>query len=52
MDWESGMCRCKPLHIGWISNEGLPDSTRKYIYYPLINHKGKEHEKDRIYRYN
>ena len=31
MDWESGVSRCKPLHLEWISNEILAYSTGNYI---------------------
>ena len=47
-DWEFGTSRCKPSYIGWI-NEVLQYSRTKYIQYPVINHNGKEHEKE--YRY-
>ena len=31
MDWESGVNRCKLLHLEWISNEFLLYSTGNYI---------------------
>ena len=31
MDWESGVNRCKLLHLEWISNEILLYSTRNSI---------------------
>ena len=31
MDWESGVNRCKLLHLEWISNEILLYSTENYI---------------------
>ena len=31
---------------GWINNKVLPYSTGNYIQYPVINHNGKEHEKE------
>ena len=31
MDWESGVNRCKQLHLEWISNEALLNSTGNYI---------------------
>ena len=31
MDWEFGGCRCKQLHLEWISNEVLLYSTENYI---------------------
>ena len=48
MDWESGVRRCKLLHIEWIDNKVLLYSTGNYIQYPGINHNGKEHEKECI----
>ena len=30
-DGEFGVVRCKLLHLGWISNEGLLYSTGNYI---------------------
>ena len=32
MDWESGVNRCKVLHLEWISNEIPLYSTGNYIY--------------------
>ena len=46
---ESGVSRCKLLHIGWINNKVLRYSTGNYIQYPVINHNGKEYEKEYIY---
>ena len=31
MDWESGINRCKLLHLEWISNEILLYNTGNYI---------------------
>ena len=31
MDWESGVNRCKLLHLAWISNEILLYSTGNYL---------------------
>ena len=31
MDWESGVNRCKPLQVEWISNEILLYSTGNHI---------------------
>ena len=45
-DWEFGINRCKLVHIGWINNEVLLYSTGNYIQYPVINHNGKEYEKE------
>ena len=43
MDWESGVGRCKLLHLEWINNKALMCSTVNYIEYPVINHTGKEY---------
>ena len=51
-DWEFGISGCKLLHIGWISNKVLLYSTGNNIQYPVINHNGKEYEKECIYMYN
>ena len=51
MDWEFEISRCKPLYIEWINNKVLLDSTGNYIQYPVINHNGKEYEKEYIYVY-
>ena len=45
MDWEFGVGRCKLLHLGWINNKVLMNSTGNYIQYPVINHNGKEYKK-------
>ena len=31
MDWESGVNRCKLLHLEWLSNETMLYSTENYI---------------------
>ena len=49
MDWEFGISRCKLLYIEWINNKVLLYSTGNYIQYPVINHNGKEYEKECIY---
>ena len=51
-DWEFGISRCKLLYIGWINSKVLLYSTGNYIQYPVINHNGKEYEKECIYMYN
>ena len=38
----------KILYIGWMNNKGLLYSTGNYIQYPVINHNGKEYEKEYI----
>ena len=48
MDWEFGTSRCKLLYTGWIKNKVLLYSTGNYIQYPVINHNGKEYEKEYI----
>ena len=50
MVWEFGVSRCKLLYIEWINIKVLLYSTGNYSQYPVINHNGKEYEKE--YRYN
>ena len=52
MDWEFGISRCKVLYIEWINSKVLLYSTGIYIQYPVINHNGKEHEKECIHMHN
>ena len=40
MDWESGVNRCKLLHLEWISNEILLYSTGNYIQSLVMEHDG------------
>ena len=40
-DWESGISRCKLLHIGWINNKVLLYSPGSNIQHPVINHMEK-----------
>ena len=49
IDWEFGISRYKLVYIGQRSNKVLPYSTGNYIQYPVINHNGKEYEKEYIY---
>ena len=49
MDWEFGISRCKLLYIQWMKNMVLLYSTGNYIQYPVVNHNGKECEKECIY---
>ena len=49
MDWEFGISRCKLLYIKWINNKILLYSTGNYMQYPVINHNGKEYEKECIH---
>ena len=55
MNWGFGISRCKLLYIEWINNKVLLNSTGDYIQYPVINHNGKEYEKEymsvRMYKY-
>ena len=48
-DWEFGISRCKLLYRGWINSKVLLYGTGNYIQYPVINHNGKEYEKEYIY---
>ena len=52
MEWEVGVSRCKLLYTEWINNKVLLYSTGNYIQYPVINHDGKEYEKECIHVYN
>ena len=45
LDWELGISRCKLLHTECIKKV-LLYSTGNYIQYPVINHNGKEYEKE------
>ena len=49
--WESGISRYKPVYTGWINNKVLLYNTGNCSQYPVINHKGKEYEKEYIYIY-
>ena len=51
-DWEFGISRCILLYIEWINNKVLLYSTGNYIPYPVINHNGKDYEKEYICIYN
>ena len=48
MEWEIGVNRCKLLYIEWINNKVLLYSKGDYIQNPVINHNGKEYEKECI----
>ena len=41
MDQERGVCRCKPLHLEWISSEVLLYSTENYIQSFGIDRDGR-----------
>ena len=45
---EFGISRYKLLYIKQIKNKVLLYSTGNYIQYPVINHNGKEYEKEYI----
>ena len=51
LDWEFGISRCQLLYIESINNKVLLYSTGNYIQYPVINHNGKEYEKEYICTY-
>ena len=46
---EFGVSRCKLLYREWINHKVLLYSTGNYIQYPVINHNGKEYEKENVY---
>ena len=48
LDWEFGTSRRKLLYIEWMNNKVLLYSTGNYIQYLVINHNGKEYEKEYI----
>ena len=35
--------------VGWMNNKVLLYNTENYIQYPVINHSGKEYEKEFVY---
>ena len=45
-DWKLGASRCKLFYTEWINNKVLLYSIVDYILYPVINHNGKEYEKE------
>ena len=47
--WELGICGCKLVYIGWISNKVLLYSQGNHNHYPVINHNEKVYEEDCIY---
>ena len=47
MDWEFGISRCKLLYIELDKQQGpTVYSTGNYIQHTVINHNGKEYEKE------
>ena len=49
IDRESRISRCKLVYARWINSKALLYSTREYSQYPVINHNGKEYEKEYAY---
>ena len=52
MNWESGVSRCKPLHLEWIRNKVLLYSIGNYIQslpLPLGNQKSVLHVHEFVY---
>ena len=49
MEWELGVSRSKLLYREWINNKVLLHSTGDYMQHPVINHNGKEYEKEYIH---
>ena len=49
MDWELEISRHKLFYIEWINNKVLLYRTGSCIQYPVMNHNGKEYEKEYIY---
>ena len=47
LDFE--ISRYKLLNTEWINNKVLLYNTGNYIEYPVINHNGKEYEKEYIH---
>ena len=52
MQGEFGVSRYKQLYTEWINNKVPLYSTGNSIQYPVINHNGKECEKECIYMCN
>ena len=48
-DWEFGISRHNLLYIECKNNKVLLYHTGNYIQYPVINHNGKDCEKERVY---
>ena len=48
METELGTSKCKLVHTERINNKDLLYRTTNDIQYPVINHNGKEHEKECI----
>jgi len=50
--WEFGVSRCELLSVECTNNRVLLRNIGNYIQYPLINHNGREYEKEYIHMYN
>ena len=51
MEWQFGVSRCKLLYKEWKNNRSYCIAWKLYQY-PVINHNGKEYEKECTYMYN
>ena len=49
MDWELRVSRYTLLCTGWGNNKVLLYSTGNSIQYPVMNHNGREYEKECTY---
>ena len=49
IDLEFEISGYKLLYTGWINNKILLQSRGKHAPYPMMNHNGKEYEKEYIY---
>ena len=51
MEWKAGVRRCKLLYAEWINNKFLLYSTGNNTQYTVINHNGKDYDKEYMYIY-
>ena len=49
MDWEFGVNKCELFYVEWTDHKVHLYSIGNYIQYSVINHNGKEYEKECIY---
>ena len=49
MDWESGVSRCKLLHLEWISDEILLYSPGNYIQSSVVEREGRFYGKKDVH---
>ena len=49
LNWEFEISRCKLVYTEQINSKVLLFNTGNYIQYLVINHNGKEYEKECIY---